>query len=61
MDRRSSRGKVRLDADLKANILKHNSEGMSPEDIAAKFEIHAEYVRRVVKKAMIESQSKSRR
>lgn len=56
MERRSSRGKVRLDAELKAEIIKENAAGMSPEAIATKFDIHAEYVRRVVKKAMADSQ-----
>lgn len=58
MDRRSSRGKVRLDAEVKAGIISDNAAGMGPEEIAAKYDIHAEYVRRVVKRAMADSQSK---
>ena len=58
-DRRSSRGKVRLDAELKAGIIENNAAGMSPEEIADKFDIHAEYVRRIVKKAMADSQSEA--
>jgi Mor family transcriptional regulator len=58
VDRRSSGRKVRLDASIKADILKDNAEGMAPEEIASKYDIHAEYVRRVVKKAISDSQSK---
>lgn len=49
---RLSRGKVRLDDEVKASILRDNAAGLTPEKIASKYDMHAEYVRRVLKKSM---------